>query len=278
MRAGLSNYAAILTALLIAAAPAAASERGRPPQEEIRRLAQQSQARSDRWEARDRAELVRPAPPGYKPPFKGKKVVLRLIPRDKILRPGQEFWYRLELTNAGTKPIWWSGDEGAFFKTGHLQPGGKIRFFVIDEAGRRQQMLEPEHGTGSLASDIRLPAGWTKEQRAEFIAELNDPRRNKLDIELRPGETLVSRGGPDPSDEEEIALIEAGKNPATFPRGPYRTLNTRYTFQKPGRYRLQVTMENPPPPRHWSESYPEVMDKWVFGVLRSEFATIEVRP
>lgn len=273
----LSRCLLMLAALSLAAAPAKLSK-----EEAARRdkLLQESKRHSDYWEARDRAELVRPAPPGFKPPFKGKKVLLRLIPRDKILHSGQEFWYRLELINIGTKPIKWSGDEGAFFKSGDLQPMGKIRFFVVEPSGKRLELLGPEHGLGGSGdSALRFPKGMSEKERDEFMARLNDPGRGELSVGLKPGETLISRGGPDPSDEETVALIEAGKDPDTVPRGAYRSLDTRYRFEVPGAYKVQVTMENPaPPPGHWSEEYPDIREKWVLGITESNLAKFEVRP
>lgn len=262
----LARWLTMMAVLSYAAAPTgSATGRGNISKEEAARrdkLVQDSKKSADYWK-------------GYKPKFKGQKVLLRLIPRDKVLRPGQEFWYRVELANVGSKPVEWSGYEGAFFKTGEQQ--GNVRFFIIDAAGRREELRGPEHlGGSSLVPEVTLPADWSREQRTAYLTNITDPRRSKLSVELKPGETLVSRGGPDPSDEEFLALIEAGKDPDTAQRGAYRKLNTRYAFERPGRYRIQVTIDNPaPPPGDWSESYPKIREKWVLGVTKSNLAQIE---
>ncbi|MEK9144178.1 MAG: hypothetical protein AAB339_01055, partial [Elusimicrobiota bacterium] len=66
----------------------------------------------------DRKELVRPAPPGFKPEAVDRKVKLTLIPRETSIRTGEEFWYALELQNLGREPMDYWEVPGSFMKDG----------------------------------------------------------------------------------------------------------------------------------------------------------------
>ena len=52
--------------------------------------------------AKDRAELVRPTPPGFKPRLASVKITM--IARDSKVKVGGSFWYRIELQNVGRNP------------------------------------------------------------------------------------------------------------------------------------------------------------------------------
>ena len=55
--------------------------------------------------AEERKELVRPAPKDFKPAPAARKLKMTLVARDKRIRVGQTFWYRLEIQNVGRREL-----------------------------------------------------------------------------------------------------------------------------------------------------------------------------
>lgn len=252
---------------------------GSPAPLDARHLAELAESRqaSQKWESRDRAELIRPTARQNVPQSKGRHLKLTLIPRDKTILLGGEFWYRLELRNVGSKPIRWAEmGSHSFFKVGALS-GTRVRFIVTDPEGVKSDMLPPLQLGRRPAQDIRLPSGLSKAEREAAISALNDPRATQLSVTLQPGETLVSRPWRPRSEAEVQALILAGKDPDSAIAGDFRILPTRYTFSKPGKYQVSVEIDNSPPPLEGlSKPAREAALSESLGVLRTLPITIEV--
>lgn len=199
----------------------------------------------EKWGARDRAELVRPAPPDFKPVTPEGKLELRLIPQKSILRKGEDFWYRLELQNVGGKPIWWADGTWSFFKDGSLE--NDASFVLVEPDGRRQKVPLPFPISAPFGSGtFTLPKSMSEKQKEGFLRSLrSEPRSLHVTVELHPGEILVSRAWKhqDRPYQEIVDMRLRGQDPDFIP-GLYRQLYTPYRFSRPGTYKLNVQIKS----------------------------------
>lgn len=160
-------------------------------------------------QAPDRFELVRPAPEGFVPE-PGRALKLTLIPERTFVSRGRSFWYRLELQNAGREPFLWREDR-SFFEDGFLQ-NSDVQFFVTQPDGHEVRMLPPLDDPGRSAES------------------------NGIEVNLSPGETLVSR---------PWAYQGRGAGATDSVWGPFRELATRYDFAFLGGYRIKAVLTRP---------------------------------
>lgn len=207
-----------------------------------------------RVEAADRKELVRSAPAGFKPEPVERKLRLKLVPRDKTIRVGQTFWYRLELQNVGRTPVRFR-ESNSFLKDG--KKSGVIFWdFSVEAPGEKRQRMVI--GTAELLFSHRPQrpikvAGserMTDEEVQDFIrrdAAYREADRD-LDVTLGPGETLFSRPWRWVDADEYQERFEKGLELWPRPKGTFRELWTAYEFEKPGRYRIRATLNDPAPP------------------------------
>lgn len=205
----------------------------------------------------ERRELVRPAPAGFKPAAKDRKFRLTLFARDKTIRVGETFWYRLELQNLGRETVhFW--ETPSFLKNGSSYDMGRWDFFLIAPSGARKLMvigaLYDEFAIrDSRADAIPVPgsAAMSEEEVEQYIRR--DGMRLRADrdliVDLAPGETLVSRPWRWVDARERQERRKRGESDLTpRPTGEFRELWTSHRFEAPGRYQIRVVYDDSMPP------------------------------
>lgn len=176
-------------------------------------------------EAEDRKELVRPAPDFWRPESRGRALKLTLFLEKTTLRAGEPLRYRLEVQNIGEKEIFLHEDP-SFIKTGRLL-GAKYLPLLTTPDGVESRLSPPLHLFGH-APLKPAQEEYTAMTAAELTAALKreesrDWTKNKLILNLRPGEAIVTR-----SDAAS---------------GRFRELKTDAGFDRPGKYRLRFVFE-----------------------------------
>lgn len=205
----------------------------------------------------DRKQLVRPASPRFKPKPAARKISLTLIARDKKIKVGQTFWYRLEIKNVGKESVEISEDP-SFLKNGRYYDRGRYEFRAVQPNGQRRQMQ-----LGNFADELTMgarPASAHKVPGSESMsaAQLRDHMRvatlrarasRRLKVTLAPGETLSSAPWRWVGITEHFKRAGAGLEVWTPPPGNFRELWTEFDFDKPGRYSITAYyVDKPSPP------------------------------
>ena len=201
----------------------------------------------------ERAELVRPAPRGFKPESATRKLKMTLVARDKTIRAEESFWYRLELQNIGREPVKFR-EEPSFLKDGQriddkwgfylLRPNGKPERILpgrlVDLMARRERPNPPIDVPGSEKMSEAQVRAWVRRDGMRRNAEKN------LEVILAPGETLISRPWRWVEVEEQRELYAKGeKDLWPKPAGDFRELRTSSVLELPGRHKIWVTYEEP---------------------------------
>lgn len=210
-----------------------------------------------RVRAEERKELVRPAPQGFKAASSARKLKLTLVARDKKIRVGQTFWYRLELQNIGRQEVTIQ-EFHSFLKSGYQIVLNKFRFYAALPDGTSQYMPigvfadEMVAGLRPRAASKEIP-GWDKlspQEQDDHVrkARLRKQFEKQLEVTLRPGETLVSRPWRWVSVEEHYEKHDRGERISNRPEGAYRELWTEFDFKTPGKHSIQVEFVDEPPP------------------------------
>lgn len=230
------RYLRLREELLAARAEAA---RDRPLEEEQR--------------ARDKKELWRPAPPGFKPEDADYKLKLTLRLRDKVVRMApagrpQSLWYLLEFQNVGRRPIEFHESSSTLIKSQHdaaprlllTDPDGRTRW--VHFASRRSF---PDFGGVEIKDPefLRLDGG----RKREHVRRESKRRELEwgLSLRLEPGESVVTRPGRWCEPYDEFKRYEKGMVPCPRPPGAYREFFQRsreLLFEKPGAHRLKVVV------------------------------------
>jgi hypothetical protein len=265
---------AVGIALLTAAAFAADSGEGKRPPTPVKELPPIFEpTEEDRIEAAVRAaerrELVRPAPAGFKPGRERRKFRLILVARDKTIRAGEPFWYRLELQNLGRETVhYW--ETPSFLKDGGNYDLGRWDFYAIDPKGQRETMV-----IGSLfgGHDIRethtdaipIPGSerMSEVEIEQYMRRDSAKRRADRDliVDLAPGETIISRPWRWVDAEERVERRQRGEaNLAPRPTGNFRELWTNFRFDFPGRYAVRAVYDDTMSPMP-SEDFIKGMEK-----------------
>jgi hypothetical protein len=182
--------------------------------------------------ARDRAELVRPAPADFQPENVRRKLAIKLVLENKKVRIGQQPRYRLELQNVGREDLFLAESDKSFIKFGRLTWQFKFKALLTPPGGDEERLLGAESRAPRAiraTEEIVLPNSrfMSEEQRAQAMKEFGDAERSKqeLTVTLSSGETLVTRGD------------QTGS--------PFRALNAEPDFEQPGTYRLRFVYEEP---------------------------------
>lgn len=200
----------------------------------------------DRVRAADQKDMVRPAPPGFKPepdPLKAGplKAKLTLIPKKTILKPGETFWYRAELQNLSALTIKFD-KAPSFWKVG-IAEYDQYDFYITPPGGKeRNVMLDIDFPIGSH----RGPGARGKMNDAQLEDHsFRMARRNALHVDLGPGETLLSRPWRRLSIEELDDMYEKDVEPAPV-IGEFRelALESSFKFDKPGKYRIKLVFQD----------------------------------
>lgn len=193
-----------------------------------------------KWSAEDklaeirRRTMVTPAPAGFRPEAAARKIRLRLILEKNKIRAGEKARFRLEMTNVGREPIDYR-ERGAsiLVEGGGLLDSPAMNFQLTDASGN-QKVLSPSsvpRPGRSARKRIAPPSGLTERQAKAWFIETNAMGQapSTFKIKLLPGETLTSAGDGSPADN-------------------FKTLYTDDDFDKPGRYRLRVDLDDRPAP------------------------------
>lgn len=197
--------------------------------------------------ARDRAELVRPAPLDFKPENADRRIRLRLIAQREMMRAGESFWYRLELQNVGRTPIHWH-EKSSFFKQGRLSYSQQgMKFFVRQPDGKEWGLTPPLSVLllGQYPKDFAFPPGTSEAEKARLfkrMVAMGDI--NELSITLFPGETLVTRPWATRAAAEADAIFARGEDPDAAIPGLYRELPTFLRFDLKGTYQVKVVFDD----------------------------------
>jgi hypothetical protein len=199
--------------------------------------------------AKDRREMVRPAPAGFKPE-NGRKVKLTLIAKSRTIRKGEPFWYSLELQNVSPKPIdYRESRDDCFFKCAN--DTGKTRIQIARDGDEFRFPLWPMSFACPGGSIVRL-RGWermTDLERAQAINEYSRTLRfsQNLRVTLQPGETLLTRAWQYHKAEPGCAKDDYRVVEPVAPVG-WRELGGSNTLDEPGLYRIKATFADSPKP------------------------------
>ncbi len=206
-----------------------------------------------RREAEDRTELVRPAPPEFKP--EGRRMArLRLIPKSPTMRVGENFWYRLEFQNIGEEPI--TLDESpSFWKIGNAL-NNKVEFRLIPPEGKEERGVVNFQLGHCVPNEHEFPKYVvTEKDRERFLADLTEKRRREISrwkhlmVTLQPGETLFTRPWAWGDDDERTSRRIECEIPDSPVTGEFRELVLRsgFKFDRPGAYRIKAIYMDPHP-------------------------------
>lgn len=208
----------------------------------------------------ERRELVLPAPAGFKPEGAARKLRLTIVPRQKSIKVGERFWYRIEVKNVGREPVRFQ-EWNSFLKRGDQYASGRWNFELVDPSGKRINLvvgtLYGELAVGDAGLDaVEVPGAekMTDDEVRDFIRRDAPRRRADLDVDvtLAPGETLVSRPWRwhDASERQE-RKGRGETNLTPQPHGPWRELWVSHVFKEPGNYSISVAYDDPPlgPPK-----------------------------
>ena len=248
----------------------------------------------DRVKAADEKEMIRPAPPGFKPAPVARRTRLTLIPKTKILKPGERFWYRLELQNLGQETLSFHTDP-SFWKIGNME-FNRWKIYLTSPGGKEESMMVQYYDFSVIGPGARGQMSKAQLEDDDY----RSVRSSGLYVDLRPGETLVSRPWRRLTGIEMSARYYRGIKPAQV-QGEFRelALESRKAFTKPGTYRLRVVFQDyvpePPTEKEIQESmkgrgygrqeaeesemrYYKSVLKYSLGRFESNTVTIAVQP
>lgn len=247
----------------------------------------------DKVQAADEKAMVRPAPPDFKPAPMPHKFQLTLIPKKGTLKPGEAFWYRLELKNLGQETV--SFSEGySFWKLGNQQ-NDKWSFHVTPPGGQEREAQFQSYGYDALGPGARGRMNAAQLEEHAFRSSLSAG----LHVNLKPGEILVSAPWRLLTYKEWHDSYYRDIEPAPV-SGQFRelALSDKKIFSKPGKYRIRAVFQDwmPKPPaeediqkamkdgesRQEAEAgemrYYKRILKYSLGRFESNTITIEVKP
>lgn len=266
------------------------------PEGQARWLAAQPAYREqEAQDARDRDELVRPAPADFKPEGLGRRLKLTLIPQKTLIHKGERFWYRVELKNVGSEAVRWA-EPNSLFKSGDLGLSQmNWSFFIVPSGSKEFEAWREMRFSDGPTQDIVFPPGTDAAGKAlwfkKLVAWSHKPKG--LNLLLQPGETIVSRSWSQAVDDDATNLIFKGIDPDTATPGQFRELPIEFHFDKPGTYRIKVVFDDRPSPLNEShirdmekrgitrEDQIKRHDQWVkeaLGPIKSNTVNIEVVP
>lgn len=190
-------------------------------------------AAQDRQEENDRSELVQPPPSGWKPENAKRKLKLTLLSEKTMIRKDEPFRYRLEVQNVGREAVSLVELVDSFIKSGNIDGLGPFELYVTPPGGKEQRLWRPWQDLDGamlpLGKEITFPGTMTAAEKEAAFERMNleSAAAGQLSLRLKPGETLSTR----PESR----------------RSRFRDLRTRFTFDKPGTYRIRAVYNNAPP-------------------------------
>lgn len=152
----------------------------------------------------DRKELLRQPREDWTPSAEGSKLTLLLLAERGKIRKGEAFGYRLEMQNAGRKPVPIKEDAPSFVKDGSLCGSNVFQIHATPPKGKERLLT------------CKAP------DAAEVRPSTAPARRppSALDVTLLPGEYLLTRG--------------------SAPGKPFRPLETATPLEALGIYKLKA--------------------------------------
>jgi len=188
----------------------------------------------------NRRTMVVPASPDFKPEPVGRKVRLKLILEKAKIHPGDFLRFRLEMTNVGRQAVDFVEFQSGLFKTGGLSDTDRISFHVTDPRGSRSKLdgvaasykVRGWHEKHPESKFEFLPDSMPKEAKEKWFEQTQamSAASTVFTVKLLPGETLRSRGDGESTGET------------------FRTLWCEQDFDRKGRYKLQVVLDDRPTP------------------------------
>lgn len=221
---------------------------------------------------KDHVEMVRPAPPGWKPQSPGYKVKLTLIPQKTKLRRRQIFRYRVEMQNVGEEVIDFQDSVYSLFKSGNYSNNFSFRLTepdgaVVNLGGHLSYGDEcPRQGM-----EIHFPGEehMTPAQKDAEMERLNEEGwrevalTSSLWVKLRPGETLLSR----PTRHDDYCGEQKKNWRRTQLELPvensFQEMETDHVFEKIGTHRLQLVYRDPPSIINEKDVNPDLVKKGI---------------
>ncbi|MBI4677980.1 MAG: hypothetical protein HY748_10400 [Elusimicrobia bacterium] len=245
--------------------------RSRMPEWERRRPFEEAQR------AKDRAELVRQAPAGFKPSKSRKRVKITLIARDAKVKVGGSFWYRIELRNMGPEPIRWMDHDWSFFKHGKALSDWEFRMTLPNGKTKRMWV---DRGVHCGAEEVREVRGMAKEARRKYIEDLefHDKLEQGLDVTLQPGETLVTRPWRYYGGFEYCDMVKRGEDPDARIPGEFREFPGLDPFENLGAYHIKAVWTRKSIGVLWPKPPPDDFEHDKVGEIESNEVRVEVVP
>lgn len=197
-------------------------------------------------DAATRKELVTPAPPGFVPKTRGRKLDLALIPQKTMIRLGESFWYRAEITNVGTEPF---EMRDSFINSGSGGDGWS-KFRLMISPSTPQPALWGDAGEPCMFEHPPVP-GWERMSESERKAATERWAREeavpkwRINVRLAPGETIRTRDWRAVSREDACAAWKAGNPSPERPGGLFREFEDRRQFARPGSYTVKLVYDDP---------------------------------
>lgn len=214
--------------------------------------AEKRQPFKDARDARERLELVSPPPVGFKPENAKRRLKLTLIPKATTIKAGEPFWFALEIQNVGREPVYFY-EPDSYLKLGDSFASRTWQFLLTKPDGKTVKLKSRYVPGGISLPDLRRwKNGGTRiseEQAKKLLSSSGGGGWDGSDLRvtLQPGEILRSRAWKYIPTMEAYARRERGEDPhAHFP-GRWRQLFVNCDFDLPGKYKLKVAYDDPPP-------------------------------
>lgn len=173
---------------------------------------------------KNRLLMISPARADFKPEPVARKIRLNLVLEKIRIKTGEIPRFRLELTNVGRESINYVEYASSVFRWGGLFDSiTTIKFMMIAEDGKRRR-LQPSLALGRAQPVTPRNGPFSPEEEAASKASTT------FQVKIQSGETLRSLGDGDSATE------------------PFRKMIDREGFKVPGRYRIQVELDDRPGP------------------------------
>ncbi len=240
----------------------------------------------ERWlDEKDRREMIRPAAPDWRP-AKAAAAELRIIVPKTSIRLGEALPFRLEFQNTGKESIKIEQTFSAF-KGSPGPSDDEFQIWIDAPDGSRSEDKGKFTGGEGCGDNLRpiLPR-WIPEAKRNKLVEENVARKgrltlseSRLNVEVRSGETLVSRPWRDDAGLDSCADAWRAEE-LNFPaQDGYRHLRAD-NFKSPGTYRIHFTYVDAVG-RMGDKKIASQYSKWEgvgVALLRSNVVDIAVNP
>jgi hypothetical protein len=184
-----------------------------------------------------RRTMIIPPPADFKPEPIARRIRLKLVLEKSKIRRGESPRFRLEMMNVGREAInYQEYSSSLFVKGAGLVDSHVMNIYITDPLGHRAIVMgtnRPSRKRSAKGNGMQfLPENTSKADGEKWLAETAalSEASNHFQVKLMPGETLHSIGDDDSPD------------------GNFRTLRMDDDYDAPGRYQLQVVLDDRPEP------------------------------